>query len=154
MARYFNAIEARCKDAKGTYVPPQYLDNFERVACQADEIREALKRALFVVSGYRTPEYNKGASESMHLTASALDLRPSIKDWYELPEQARRVHVRELYLLILELIRAGKLKGIGGVGYYPGKFVHIDIRPRKPNGRLYWFGKARHGHLDGTLAIF
>lgn len=151
MSRYFNAIEAKCKD--GTFVPPEYLKNFERIASQADVIREMHGSAVEVVSGYRTPAWNKGAKESQHLTASALDLRPFVIDWGKLDNVLRLQHVEEFYKLILILLRKNALPLIGGVGYYPGKWVHIDCRARKPSGVLYAFASSVPGHFDGSIAV-
>lgn len=151
MSRYFNAIEARCKD--GTYVPPEYVANFERIASQGDVIREMHGGPVFVVSGYRTPIWNKGAKESEHLTASALDIRPWIEDWYGCSEAAKRTIVREFYKLTLKLLEKGALPLVGGIGYYPGKWIHIDTRIRKSNGDLAWFASARKVHLTDFSLI-
>ncbi len=139
MARYFNAIEAMCKD--GTYVPPEYLDNFEAVASQADIIRQMHGSAVTIVSGYRTASWNKGAKESQHLTASALDIRPA-DGWKKAGQAIREKVVRDFYSLILSLLRKDALPLLGGIGYYPGKWVHIDVRAKKTNGQLAWFASS------------
>lgn len=151
MARYFNAIEAMCKD--GTYVPPEYLGNFETVASQADVLREFHGSSVKVVSGYRTPKWNKGADASQHLTASALDIRPDIVNWFKLPLAARTMHVREFYILAISLLRKGALPLVGGIGYYPAKWIHIDVRAKKSNGGLAWFAEARRAHLEPGALI-
>lgn len=151
MSKYFNAIEAACHD--GTYVPPEYLGNFDRVASQADIIRQFHGGPVLIVSGYRTPAWNKGAKDSQHLTASALDIRPVVAEWEKLPAQARTLHVREFYLLILGLLRKGALPLVGGIGYYSAKWVHIDVREKKTNGDLAWFAEARKEHLDSAAIV-
>jgi len=74
-----------------------------------------------VISGYRSPETNAAlhaadprgvASRSMHLTGEAVDVRVAGRSLRQLRD-------------------AGLQLASGGVGYYPGRFVHLDVgRPR------------------------
>ena len=69
-----------------------------------------------VISGYRSPKLNstlkrtghKVASNSLHLYGMAMDIRlPNVP----------LVKIRDL----------AKRLGVGGVGFYPGQFVHVDV---------------------------
>lgn len=77
------------------------------------------RRDVYVVSGYRSPEYNdqlirmgtRAARNSYHVLGQAVDV------------QMHGVPLRTLREVALRL-------GCGGVGYYPrGKFVHLDSGP-------------------------
>jgi uncharacterized protein YcbK (DUF882 family) len=111
---HFTLSELACHD--GTPVPDMCLANARAICERAEVLRAAIGSPLIVVSGYRTPAYNKrigGAARSQHMTASALDL------------VSRVVPAAELRLLYLKLIGEGQVPD-GGVGEYPN-FVHIDI---------------------------
>ena len=75
------------------------------------ELRNLLNSPIFVISGYRTPEYNtkiSGAKDSYHLFGKAADIS-STGYSYE-----------ELYYLAIKI-------GFMGVGVYDGH-VHVDVR--------------------------
>lgn len=81
------------------------------------------RRDVYIVSGYRSPEYNdqlirmgtRAARNSYHVLGQAVDV------------QIHGVPLRTLREVALRL-------GCGGVGYYPrGKFVHLDSGPLR-----YW----------------
>ncbi len=81
------------------------------------------RRDVYIVSGYRSPEYNdqlirmgtRAARNSYHVLGQAVDV------------QMHGVPLRTLREVALRL-------GCGGVGYYPrGKFVHLDSGPFR-----YW----------------
>lgn len=76
-------------------------------------------RAIHIISGYRSPEYNamlirsgrRAAKNSLHMRGQAVDL------------QIPGVHPKVVRQVALEL-------GYGGVGYYPrSRFVHLDSGP-------------------------
>jgi uncharacterized protein YcbK (DUF882 family) len=89
--------------------------------------RLSAPQAFHVISGYRSPATNarlrercKGiAKNSLHMYGKAIDIRLSDGD-------------------LLELRRAARALGAGGVGYYPRSgFVHVDV------GRVrYWEGRG------------
>lgn len=129
MSTYFSMRELRQKAGHGlaeSIVPKKFTENAERVMALADLIREAYGAPLRVVSGYRSGEYNarcKGAVKSQHLTASALDLQPACKPIDRLRQVAR------LFSTVEDMLARGDLPDLGGLGYYPAKWIHIDIRP-------------------------
>jgi uncharacterized protein YcbK (DUF882 family) len=118
-SKNFDAAELACHD--GSPVPVLYYDNATEVCRRAQVLRDLLGTTLKVNSGYRTLEYNRkvgGAKDSMHLSASALDLR----SLYWTADQ-----LADLYEGLIRL----KLVPDGGLGRYD-TFIHIDIgRPRR-----------------------
>jgi uncharacterized protein YcbK (DUF882 family) len=118
-SKSFAVSELACKD--GTPVPELYYDNATAICERAQVLRDLLGTTLKVNSGYRTIPYNRkvgGSKDSMHLSASALDLR----SLYWSADQ-----LADLYE---GLIRLGLVPD-GGLGRYD-TFVHIDIgRPRR-----------------------
>lgn len=85
-----------------------------------ETIREAAGgRAVRIVSGYRDPAYNRhvhGAADSQHVHGRAVDITVDGMS----PAQVRQ--------LVLDLMRAGQLPWVRGVGTY-WSHVHIDVRP-------------------------
>jgi len=86
-----------------------------------DEIEDHFSRGpLQIVSGYRSPEYNamlraKGrrvAKESFHMSGFAVDLRLPGVPLSKVRDFARSLHA-------------------GGVGYYPKRWVHLDVGPER-----------------------
>lgn len=114
----FSISEFRCKD--GTDVPPELVDNVKTLAKNLQIIRQKIGKPLRVISGYRSPAYNKkcgGTKKSQHMQAKAADLRVS------------GMSSDELHEIIVGLIDDEKIMQ-GGVGKYP-LFVHYDVRGRK-----------------------
>ena len=134
LTKNFSLKEFRCKD--GTDVPDEYMDNVQELAENLQVLRDHLGKSIRVISGYRSPKYNRkidGARRSQHLTASGAD----IKITGLLPV--------EIKVIILDLIREGKMKE-GGIGVYKG-FLHYDIRGKK----VRWFGKGIKDDREGRF---
>lgn len=113
----FSLYEFSCKDKDKTPVPKEYLENVKELAKNLQIIRDEVGKPIEIISGYRTPEYNKnvgGASKSQHMLAKAADIKVS------------GVTSEEIKTVIFKLIDDGKISQ-GGVGSYPG-FVHYDVR--------------------------
>jgi uncharacterized protein YcbK (DUF882 family) len=111
----FQLSEFACND--GTRVPEKLIPNAVELAANLQVLRDEIGQTLTVLSGYRTPAWNKkvgGKPNSYHMKAMAADL--TTKDFTP----------RQLHAKILKLIKAGRMKQ-GGLGLYPG-FVHYDIR--------------------------
>jgi uncharacterized protein YcbK (DUF882 family) len=116
LTKNFALVEFQCKD--GTPVPDNLIPNTQKLANNLQVIREDIGEALFLSSGYRTPEYNKkinGAKNSQHPKGKAADIT------------AKNFTPKQLHSRILKLIKAGKIHD-GGLGLYKG-FVHYDVRP-------------------------
>tara|TARA_B100000214_G_scaffold274342_1_gene204500 strand:- start:11783 stop:12169 length:387 start_codon:yes stop_codon:yes gene_type:complete len=115
LEKNFTLKEFQCKD--GSPVPPGYIGNVSDLCENLQVLRDYIQRPIIVISGYRSPSYNKkisGAKKSQHLLAKAADI---------IVHGMTSLEVRDTILL---LIREGKMKK-GGVGIYP-TFTHYDVR--------------------------
>ena len=118
LTKNFSLAELACIDA--TRVPEAIIPNVTDLAQNLQVLRDYLGQPVGILSGYRTPTYNKkvgGAKFSQHLQAKAADLTTKSKT----PKQ--------LAAIIEKLIKEGKMKQ-GGVGVY-STFVHYDTRGNK-----------------------
>tara|TARA_Y100001958_G_C21231657_1_gene557449 strand:- start:697 stop:1290 length:594 start_codon:yes stop_codon:yes gene_type:complete len=117
----FSLHEFRCKDENKTSVPEKYINNIRDLTKNLERIRKEVgDKPIVIISGYRTPEYNKkigGATRSQHMHAKAADIR------------VNGMKSEDLKNIILDLIDKKEITQ-GGVGYYPS-FVHYDIRGTK-----------------------
>lgn len=135
IANHFTVDEFACKD--GTEYPDEWIQARLQPLCTLlDIVRQEHGGPIVVVSGYRTPAYNRrigGAAKSRHVEGDGVDiapLRPS-------PERCERLHH-----LILRLHHARRVTGLGGIGLYK-HWVHVDIRPRAPGQDLArWTGSG------------
>lgn len=121
----FALHEFRCND--GTDVPDEYMDNVQLLADNLQIIRNEINQPMILVSGYRSPEYNKSIGSrptSQHRLAKAADI--VVKD----------MTPKQVWEVIIRLIKEKKIHS-GGVGLYT-TFVHYDVRGR--NAR--WYGKG------------
>ena len=121
----FSLWEFKCRD--GTVVPEEYMDNVQELADNLQVLREHIGKPITVISGYRSPKYNRkigGARRSQHLFASAGDI--IVKGMT--PDEVKEV--------IVHLIKEGKMKK-GGVGLYT-YFTHYDVR----GFNRRWYGKG------------
>ena len=111
----FSLHEFRCRD--GSDVPEEYMDNVKELAENLQVLRNYIQKPINVISGYRSPSYNKkidGARRSQHLLAKAGDLI------------VKGMTPDEVKAAIVHLIKEGKMKK-GGVGLYT-HFTHYDVR--------------------------
>ena len=121
----FSLWEFKCRD--GTVVPEEYMDNVQELADNLQVLREHIGKPITVISGYRSPKYNRkigGARRSQHLLASAGDLI------------VKGMTPDEVKAEIVQLIKEGKMKK-GGVGLYT-YFTHYDVR----GFNRRWYGKG------------
>ncbi len=121
----FSLHEFRCRD--GTDVPEEFMDNVRELCENLQVLRDKIGKPITVISGYRSPEYNKkigGARRSQHLLAKAGDLIVNGMT----PDQVKAE--------IVQLIKEGKMKK-GGVGLYT-HFTHYDVR----GFNRRWYGKG------------
>ena len=125
LTKNFKLSEFKCRD--GNDVPDVYLENVNLLARNLQVLRDHIGKPIRVISGYRTPEYNKkigGAKKSQHMLAKAADIKIS------------GMQPAEVKSTIVSLIKEGKMHS-GGVGLYT-TFTHYDVRGR--NAR--WYGKG------------
>lgn len=124
--------ELACKDAARTPYPEEWrLSRALVLAVEFERIRAAAGKAIVIGSAYRTEPYNRavgGARNSQHVQGRALDLYPP-KGWSI-----------ERFFTVIREVAGQEESAIYGLGRYP-RFVHIDIRPPRPDGRLtIWRG--------------
>ncbi len=125
LTKNFNIDEFACRD--GSPVPDAHLEDVSLLAEQLQIIRDHLGLPVIVISGYRSPEYNKkigGVKRSQHMLSKAADI------------VVPGVESVEVWRTIKKLIADGSILK-GGLGLYE-TFVHYDIRGR--NAR--WYGKG------------
>ncbi len=131
LTKNFHLDEFKCNDASP--VPEEYMDNVILLTEQLQKIREHFDKPIVVISGYRSPDYNKkigGAKRSTHMKAMAADIVIS------------GVSSVEIWKVVKQMIADGVIHK-GGVGLYE-TFVHYDIRGR--NAR--WYGKGMKKHKN------
>jgi uncharacterized protein YcbK (DUF882 family) len=132
LSKNFKKSEFKCRD--GTEVPDEYMDNLKELVENLQIIRDYIKKPMHIISGYRTPKYNRrigGARKSQHMKAKAADI------------VVRGMKPVELRKIIVTLIKEGKIKK-GGVGLYRS-FVHYDVRGRNTR----WKGKGVKDYRGG-----
>ena len=115
LEKNFNISEFKCKDGSG--VPEEYLDNVTELCRNLQVLRDHINKPIIVISGYRSPKYNKSIGSrntSQHLLAKAADI---------IVPGMSTLEVRNT---IIKLIKQNKMKK-GGVGLY-SNFVHYDVR--------------------------
>lgn len=115
---HFDSREFDCHD--GTPYPPDWIESRLKPLCHALEaLRGYYDRPIVVLSGYRTPYWNKkvgGARQSQHLEGKASDIH------------VVGISPRYIQATIERLIGEGKMLP-GGLGRYR-TFTHYDTRGR------------------------
>lgn len=128
---HFTWAEAACHD--GTPVPYELRPYARHLASAVLEpLRERWGGPIVVISWYRSPTYNLGVGgkpHSQHLLAAAADVRPA-----ELEALPR------FRAVIEDMIHESKMGALGGCGWYPGRWVHLDVRDRKNGAITRWEG--------------
>lgn len=111
----FEKKEFESKD--GAAMPAAVLVQIKELAKNLQVLREKVNKPIVITSGYRSPAHNKaigGAKESKHILGQAAD--------FKVPGMTPK----QVYLIILQLIKEGKMKP-GGLHAY-STWVHYDIR--------------------------
>ena len=122
LSPHFNSseFECSCSDCKDAnqYISQELLDKLEQV-------RILYGKPITITSGYRCPSHNVrigGATNSSHLAGLAADICPKLMNLDELDL------LYEICYNIFDNIGDGRSK----------KFVHVDVRPKKPSGKRHW----------------
>ena len=125
LEKNFKLSEFKCRD--GSNVPDEFMENVQELARNLQVLRDHLGVPIRVISGYRSPKYNRkigGARRSQHMLARAADIK------------IKGLSPQEVKDVIVSLVKEGKMKK-GGIGLYR-TFTHYDTRGR--NAR--WYGKG------------
>lgn len=128
---------------KYVVLDPRLLDKLELTIAELARMGHPV-RGLFVMSGFRTPEYNEqGVGEggrsavSRHQYGDAADVYPNDRGrgWMDDLNHDGRVDLKDARILAAaaEAVEARHPELAGGIGIYPatsahGPFVHIDAR--------------------------
>ena len=135
-SRFFHESEFTCRS--GEPYPLAWLDRLQALCSQLDIIRSLWGGPLRVVSGYRTPAHNAavgGAQASQHMEGRAADIAPMVS------AAMMGACVADLHGRVMRALGTGGLELVGGIGYYPARWLHIDIRPRPADGHIaQWQG--------------
>lgn len=126
ITEHFSLAEFACPDY-GAPSSPEHLERLAHLCAQLEVLREELGAPIFVISGYRSPEYNArigGATKSQHMNACAADIK------------VKGVEPAEVHATIERLIREERMEQ-GGLGLYR-TFVHYDVR----GARARWYGEG------------
>lgn len=110
--------------------PVRWHHRATKVARIVQRARDHFGKPALVVSGYRSPPYNRkigGARNSRHMRGEAIDFR------------IKGVPAAKVSAWILAEYRAGRMPELGGLGQYP-RFTHVDIRTRKRGRLSRWSG--------------
>jgi zinc D-Ala-D-Ala carboxypeptidase len=120
---HFSLTELASRDdPESVRMPNEVFHNLTDLCTHVLEPLRALFGSLIVTSGYRSVAHNRaigGEPQSKHCFGMAVDI----------------VADHETQLKIAAA--ASKIPECGGIGLYPGKdILHLDIRPRRPGGRV------------------
>lgn len=118
LTKNFHIKEWRCHD--GTDVPWSLVENVTKCATNLQALRNALGKAVTIISGFRSGAYNDSIGSkrtSQHIKGFAADIRVA------------GVSPTEVASLIEGLIKDGDMDQ-GGVGVY-NSFTHYDCRGTK-----------------------
>ncbi len=130
LTKNFSLIEFACHSGEET--PDAVVNNIRRLCLTVlQPIRDEWLGPIVITSGWRSATWNAktGVPKSRHLTGEAADIRPVFLD--VLPR---------FRAMVERMILNGQIPGIGGYGHYPG-WLHVDCRPKKPNGQIArWSG--------------
>lgn len=108
LSEHFTTDELNCKCGCGQTVLPELVAALEK-------LRAEYGKPIVVSSGRRCVSHNRavgGARQSRHVLGEAADCHVPAEN-------------------LLELYRAAIwVPEIRGIGIYPGRFIHVDIRPK------------------------
>lgn len=151
VSKHFTLREFLTKNQAGLWpkylvLEPRLLDKLELTIAKLHEMGYPV-RNLFVMSGFRTPDYNaldlgpKGRSSvSRHLYGDAADVYPDDdgKGVIDDLNHDGRIDLADARILAdaAEAVEREHPTLVGGIGIYPatrahGPFVHIDVRGRR-----------------------
>lgn len=110
-SKYFSRRELECKHTGFCDMAPEFLERL-------DALREAFGKPLALTSAFRHPTHPVEAKKpvpGIHASGRAADIAVTGEDAYNLVRLAMQLGFH----------------GIGVAQSAKGRFVHVDIRPRK-----------------------
>lgn len=143
---HFQLKQFLCKQTKRF---PQYVVIDQKLVIKLENILEKLNargvscRTLLVMSGYRTPYYNKrlgNVKYSSHVWGRAADIfidenHDGYMDDINKDGKLNYLDLQVIYNIVNELDRTPQEKAmVGGMGLYSGtygSFVHVDVRGKR-----------------------
>ena len=139
---HFSLEEFACHD--GTPYPQDKIESCLRPLCLGlEEVRSLFGRPLHIISGYRTPKYNRkirGARSSRHMYGDAADFRVD------------GIVIDEVQRLIAVGLDRSTFPRFGGFGRYQ-TFTHLDMRPRSPHGGIVRWTTSVIGARDAQRTL-
>lgn len=131
LSQDFHLDEFDCHD--GTPVPYELQPVLQiLVEGVLQPIRERVGVPVFVISGYRTPDYNRrigGAALSTHVSAAGADIRTTVDA------------VKLLHHTIKTMWEKDHIPALGGLGLYR-TWVHVDTRKAADGHLREWSGRG------------
>lgn len=125
ITKNFNISEFKCKDNGEVLLNFAVIDHIQRL----QKFRDWYNRAMTVVSGYRTRQYNMkigGATKSKHMEGIATDIALP-KEFYRFSKTRQEEFLKNIREKWIQLCEEGNLGG--GVGFYD-TFFHLDSRQK------------------------
>lgn len=110
----------------GWDIPDELLNNIIPTIIILDKLREFYNKPIYILSTYRSPEYNKavkGKSNSLHLVFNAIDF--TIANHKDLLKLYNKLDEWDQTPNMFPFLP--KKKGNFGLGLYP-TFIHLDTR--------------------------
>lgn len=110
----------------GWDIPDELLNNIIPTIIILDKLREFYNKPIYILSTYRSPEYNKavkGKSNSLHLVFNAIDF--TIANHKDLLKLYNKLDEWDQTPNMFSFLP--KKKGNFGLGLYP-TFIHLDTR--------------------------
>ncbi len=152
-SRHFGVDEFRCHSGE-RYPIGLEETRLQPLVTMLDIIRGAMNEPIVVICGYRTEAYNKALREaslkrnggisgvaikSQHTEGRAADIAPLRRDWHS---------IAILNDMIVQLYADGRIPMLGGLGFYPGQWVHVDTREKVNNKLVRWDGNGNGNGSD------
>jgi len=109
----------------GRKIPDQLLWNILPTIRVLQELRKKFDKPIIINSTYRSPAYNKlvdGSKSSLHLEFNAIDFTIQDKEYLRNLFMQLDIWDKEYHFKFLP--KAGSM----GLGFYEGKFIHLDTR--------------------------
>lgn len=146
ITKHFNISEFKCKANGEVLLNAAVIDHIQRL----QKFRTWYNRAMKIVSGYRTKEYNErigGSKNSKHVEGIASDIALP-KKYYKFSKARQEEFLNNIKNKWIELCNNDGLGG--GIGFYD-TFFHLDSRAKGSYGKgsfAFWDNRNKKSNLD------